>query len=220
MGLAGAVLTAFYMFRLYLLTFRGASRLSHEAEHHLHESPPAMTVPLFVLAVLSVVGGLVGPPLVEGGHPFARWLAPVFASGAHEGARAAAHEVPVATEWMLIGLSVAVAAAGIAFAFRAYLWSPQTATRLRERLAGVHRALLNKYWVDELYEWAVVRPGLRRGRVLLAVLGHEGRGRRRERRRRHAGRRLGRCCACSRPASSAPTRCSSRWAWSPCSSIS
>jgi len=158
MGLAGAVLTAFYMFRLYLLTFRGRSRLTHEAEHHLHESPPAMIVPLFVLAVLSVVGGLVGPPLMEGGHPFARWLAPVFASGAHEGAHAAAHEVPVATEWMLIGLSVLVAAAGIAFAFRAYLWSPQTATRLRERLAGVHRTLLNKYWVDELYERSVVRP--------------------------------------------------------------
>ncbi len=158
MGLAGAVLTAFYMFRLYLLTFRGRPRLTHEAEHHLHESPPAMIVPLFVLAVLSVLGGLVGPPLQEGGHPFARWLAPVFASGAHEGGHAAAHEIPVATEWMLIGLSVLVAAAGIAFAFRAYLWSPETATRLRERLSGVHRALLNKYWVDELYEWTVVRP--------------------------------------------------------------
>jgi NADH-quinone oxidoreductase subunit L len=158
MGLAGAVLTAFYMFRLYLLTFRGRSRLTHEAGHHLHESPPAMIVPLFVLAVLSVVGGLVGPPLVEGGHPFARWLAPVFASGAHGGGHAAAHEVPVATEWMLIGLSVLVAAAGIAFAFRAYLWSPETATRLRERLAGVHRALLNKYWVDEVYESTVVSP--------------------------------------------------------------
>ena len=158
MGLAGAVLTAFYMFRLYLLTFRGPSRLTHEAGHHLHESPPAMIVPLFVLAVLSVVGGLVGPPLQEGGHPFARWLAPVFASALMRASHAAAHEVPVATEWMLIGLSVLVAAAGIAFAFRAYLWSPQTATRLRERLAGVHRALLNKYWVDELYDSTVVRP--------------------------------------------------------------
>jgi NADH-quinone oxidoreductase subunit L len=59
---------------------------------------------------------------------------------------------------MLIGLSVLVAAAGIAFAFRAYLWSPETATRLRERLAGVHRALLNKYWVDEVYESTVVSP--------------------------------------------------------------
>ena len=157
-GLAGAVLTAFYMFRLYLLTFRGRSCLTREAEHHLHESPPAMIVPLFVLAVLSVVGGLVGPPLTEGGHPFARWLAPVFASGAHEGGGAAAHEVSVTTEWVLIGISVLVAVAGIALAFRIYLWRPESATRLRERFAGVHRTLLHKYWVDELYDATVVRP--------------------------------------------------------------
>jgi len=158
MGLAGAILTAFYMFRLYILTFRGAPRLTHEAAHHLHESPPSMIVPLFVLAVLSVIGGLVGPPLMEGGHPFARWLAPVFASGAHEGGHAAVHEVPVATEWMLIALSVVVAALGILAAFRSYLWSPETGTRLRERLAGLHRMLLNKYWVDELYDAIAVRP--------------------------------------------------------------
>jgi NADH-quinone oxidoreductase subunit L len=153
-GLAGAALTAFYMFRLYLLTFRGSSRLSHEADHHVHESPPAMIVPLFVLAVLSLVGGFVGPPLVEGGHPFARWLAPVFAG---EGG-AAARELPRATEWMLIVVSVLVAAGGIGAAFRAYLWSPAVATRLRERLAGFHRAVAHKYWVDELYEWTFVRP--------------------------------------------------------------
>jgi NADH-quinone oxidoreductase subunit L len=155
MGMAGAFLTAFYMFRLYLLAFRGRSRLTHEAGHHLHESPPAMIAPLFVLAILSVVGGLVGPPLMEGGHPFARWLAPVLggAEGAHE-----AHAMSAGTEILLMVLSVAIAAAGIAFAFRSYLWSPQTATRLRERLAGPHRALLNKYWVDEFYQAAVVGP--------------------------------------------------------------
>jgi len=77
----------------------------------------------------------------------------VFAGGPG----AAAHEVAPAVEWALIALSVLVAAAGIAFAFRAYLWSPETGTRLRERLSGVHRTLLNKYWVDELYENTVVR---------------------------------------------------------------
>src|SRR5574341_105348 len=64
-GLLGSALTAFYMFRLYLLTFRGSSRLTHEAEHHLHESPPSMVVPLVILAVLSGLVGLVGPPLQE-----------------------------------------------------------------------------------------------------------------------------------------------------------
>jgi len=156
LGLAGAALTAFYMFRLYVLTFRGSSRLTPEAEHHVHESPPAMIVPLFVLAVLSLVGGLVGPPLVEGGHPFARWLAPVFAGG--HGGDAAGHAVPVATEGLLIALSVLAAVAGIAFAFRAYLWSPATATRLRERLSGLYALLSHKYWVDELYDAVAVRP--------------------------------------------------------------
>jgi NADH-quinone oxidoreductase subunit L len=154
LGLIGAALTAFYMFRLYILTFRGGSRLSHEAEHHLHESPPAMIAPLFVLAVLSVVGGFVGPPLIEGGHPFARWLAPVFGSEGH----APAHEVPPATEWTLILISVLVALAGIAAAFRVYLQDPAVAGRLRERLAGLHRAILHKYWVDELYDAIAVRP--------------------------------------------------------------
>src|SRR5205814_8764911 len=91
-GLVGAGLTAFYMTRLYALTFRGPSRLTHEAEHHLHESPPSMVVPLVVLAVLSVFGGLVGPPFMGGGHPFARWLAPVFASPEH--GAGAVHELP------------------------------------------------------------------------------------------------------------------------------
>jgi NADH-quinone oxidoreductase subunit L len=162
MGLLGAVLTAFYMFRLYILTFRGSSRLTHEAEHHLHESPPSMIAPLVVLAVLSAVGGLVGPPLIEGGNPFTRWLAPVFAgghgaAGAH-GAHGGGHALPLGVEIGLIVLSVAVAAAGIAGAFRTYLWSPETATRLREQLAGLHRTLLNKYWVDELYDSIAVRP--------------------------------------------------------------
>ncbi len=155
LGLAGAVMTAFYMFRLYILAFRGKPRLSHEAEHHLHESPPSMIVPLAVLAALSVVGGLVGPPMQEGGHSFARWLAPVFAGGAH--GAAPHHAVSVATEWGLIALSVVVALAGIGLAFRVYLQDPDAATRLRERLAGLHRTLLNKYWVDELYDATAVR---------------------------------------------------------------
>jgi NADH-quinone oxidoreductase subunit L len=155
-GLIGAFLTAFYMFRLYILAFRGSSRLTHEAEHHLHESPPSMIIPLSVLAVLSVVGGWVGLPFQKGGHLLERWLAPVFES--EVAGHAAEHTVTPMTEWFLIELSVAVALAGIGLAFRAYLRDPSLATRLRERFAGVHRALVNKYWVDELYDRAVVRP--------------------------------------------------------------
>jgi NADH-quinone oxidoreductase subunit L len=152
-GLVGAALTAFYMFRLYILAFRGTSRLSHEAEHHLHESPATMTGPLVVLAALSLVGGWIGLPFQEGGHAFARWLAPVFESGVP----VPRHELSAGTETVLMVLSVAVALAGLGFAFRAYLQLPQLATTLRERMAGIHRAIFNKYWVDEFYDATVVR---------------------------------------------------------------
>jgi NADH-quinone oxidoreductase subunit L len=172
-GLAGAGLTAFYMFRLYVLAFRGASRQAAPAPAHgaaaapgghaaaghgeaggVHESPPSMVVPLAVLAALSAVGGFVGLPFQAGGHALARWLRPVLES---PGAPAIP-ELPPATDWALIGLSVAVALLGIGFAFRAYLGRPELAARLQQRLAALHRALLHKYWVDELYDAAVVRP--------------------------------------------------------------
>jgi NADH-quinone oxidoreductase subunit L len=166
-GLLGALLTAFYMFRLYILAFQGPSRLSHEAEHHLHESPPSMIVPLVVLAFLSLVGGWVGLPFQPGGHPFERWLSPVFEPGAvgqvlgEPAAEGAAHAVGPGLEWLLLLLSVAVALTGIVLAVRVYLRDPALATRLQERWAGVHRTLLHKYWVDELYNAAFVQPGLR-----------------------------------------------------------
>ena len=163
-GLLGAFLTAFYMFRLYFLAFRGPSRLTHEAEHHLHESPPTMIIPLVVLAALSVVGGWVGLPFQRGGHAFERWLQPVFEPDAIAAAlgetahRATTHAVSPMTEWILIELSVGVALAGIVFAFRAYLRDPALATRLQQRLAGLHRLLLDKYGVDEFYDRAIVAP--------------------------------------------------------------
>ena len=154
-GIVGAALTAFYMTRLYVLTFRGAPRLSHEAEHHLHESPPSMIAPLVVLAVLSVVGGYVGMPFQEGGHAFARWLRPVLEAG---DVVVPHHELSHGAEWALLLVSVVVALLGIGGALQAYLASPGIATALRERFAGAHRLLENKYWVDEVYDAIVVRP--------------------------------------------------------------
>src|SRR5205814_928510 len=104
-GIVGAALTAFYMTRLYVLAFRGPSRLSHEAEHHLHESPPAMIAPLVVLAVLSFVGGYVGIPFQEGGHAFARWLRPVLEAGDVVPVH---HELSRGAEWALLLVSVLV----------------------------------------------------------------------------------------------------------------
>jgi NADH-quinone oxidoreductase subunit L len=154
-GIVGAALTAFYMTRLYVLTFRGSSRLTHEAEHHLHESPPAMIAPLVVLAVLSFVGGYVGMPFQEGGHAFERWLRPVLEAG---DVVTAHHELSRGAEWALLLVSVLVAFAGIGAAFQAYLANPGLGTSLRERFAGLHRLLEHKYWVDEIYDTLVVRP--------------------------------------------------------------
>ena len=154
-GLLGAVLTAFYMFRLYILCFRGPSRVSHEAEHHLHESPPSMIAPLVALAVLSVVGGWVGLPFQAGGHAFERWLAPVFEGGPALKAHAALHP---GIEWLLIEVSIGAALLGIGMAFRVYLLRPGNATALAQRFAGVRELLANKYKVDEFYDAGVVRP--------------------------------------------------------------
>ena len=154
-GLIGAFLTAFYMFRLYILTFHGQSRVSHEAEHHLHESPRSMTGVLAVLAGLSVVGGLVGPPMQAGGNLFERWLAPVMESG-HAVAH---HEVSQSTEWMLILLSVGIAAVrhrdGVPRLSGGAGARDRTAASASSRC---RTALFNKYWIDELYDALVVRP--------------------------------------------------------------
>ena len=190
-GLLGAVLTAFYMFRLYFLTFRGEFRGSpspathaHDADasgdahaagddhaqahgiqslSQVHESPWVMTLPLVLLGVLSVIGGWVGLPMQPGGNVFERWLAPVLESGAHA---AGAHAVASTIEIGLMVLSVVVAVVGIWFAFRAYLGQPALSASLRERFAGLHRALFNKYWVDEFYESIAVSP-VYRGSVAL-----------------------------------------------------
>ena len=110
LGVAGAAMTAFYMFRLYATTFLGTFRGTHDQEHHLHESPKAMTIPLIVLAILSVIGGMVGiPELMGGHHELHHFLSPVLVSEK-------AHEIAHNTEWMLMGVSVAIAAIAILFA--------------------------------------------------------------------------------------------------------
>ena len=157
-GVLGAFLTAFYMFRLYFRTFRGPSRVTEEAKHHLHESPSSMTVPLMVLALLSLVGGFVQIPLMAGGQRFDRFLEPVFADAARvAGAEAQAH-AGAGAEVMLMVISLAVALAGIFVAYRFYIADPELPVRLAERARGLYRLLFHKYWVDELYDSAVVQP--------------------------------------------------------------
>jgi NADH-quinone oxidoreductase subunit L len=168
-GLGGALLTAFYMFRLYAMTFHGQYR--GDAHHHPHESPKAMTIPLIVLAVLSIVGGLIGIPelFVHGGHRLEQYLAPVFHSGAH-GEAAAAHAVSHGTEWMLLVVSTALIIITIIFAFRKYAGYKATETEP----AGLGKVLANKWYVDEIYNAAIVKPISATGRLLNSFIEKSG----------------------------------------------
>lgn len=151
-GLFTALLTAFYMFRLYATTFRGSFRGTHEQEHHLHESPSAITIPLIVLAVLSVIGGFIGIPefIMHGGHKLAAFLQPIVAPSAK---LLPVHEVSHSTEWILTGLSSALIIAVVFFAWNKFSRKPDT-----EEATGFGKVLANKWYVDELYEKVIVNP--------------------------------------------------------------
>ena len=163
LGLAGAVLTAFYMFRLVFLTFYGEARLSPEARHHLHESPKIMTTPLIILAVLSIFAGFIGLPAVVGHKAdlFGRFLEPV--------ARAAAEPVSAAIEWNLILLSTVAAVGGLFIAYLFYIRQPAVPGRLAARLPRFYKLLVGKYYVDEFYDAVIVRPAVRGSEL---VYGH------------------------------------------------
>ena len=154
-----ALLTAFYMFRLLFITFTGKFRGTHEQEHHLHESPAAMTIPLIILAVLSIIGGFVGIPEVfmHGGDKLGEFLSPVIKSHGE-------HTVSHSTEYMLMGLSTALVVAMIIFAwfkFRNYQRSEAT---------GFGKVLENKWYVDELYDKIIVNPLNKFGGFLKSVI--------------------------------------------------
>jgi NADH-quinone oxidoreductase subunit L len=154
-GLIAAGITAFYVFRAYFLAFSGESRVDHDKIHHLHESPPTMTVPLIVLATLAAVGGWVGLP--EGflwGDRFGAYLAPSLGTLPH----AEAHHPSSGTLLFLIGSASAVALTGIYAAYAVYGRRSDLPERAVQQLPGAYRLLWNKYWVDELYDALVIRP--------------------------------------------------------------
>jgi NADH-quinone oxidoreductase subunit L len=166
-GIVTAAMTAFYMWRLMFMTFYGASRADARTEAHVHESPKTMTVPLVALAAGSVLAGWIGVPKLWSVFPevfrtFEHWLAPVFeASAAHTTAHGAApHDASI--EWLLMGLSVAVAVAGILAARYLYLIKPGLPDAIRKSSGPLYDTLLNKWYVDELYDFLFVN-GLAKG---------------------------------------------------------
>jgi NADH-quinone oxidoreductase subunit L len=146
LGLAGALMTAFYMFRLYFLTFTGSFRGTEDQKHHLHESPIAMTFPLIVLAILSVIGGYIGlPEVFSHHHLLGEYLSPVVKNF---GDLHLSHE----TEWILMGLSVTLIVVMIVLA---YILTKKPS--FKENV-GIAKVLENKWYVDELYDTTIVKP--------------------------------------------------------------
>ena len=155
MGLIGAVLTAFYMFRLVSLTFEGQPRWA--PGKHPHEAPATMTIPLIVLAFLSVFGGVLGIPASLGGsNALEHWLEPVFRP-AMDRLPHGGHESHL-LEYTLMVVSVGVALAGIFVARRWYLSSTGVPDAIAARFPFLYRLLFNKYYVDEAYDATVVHP--------------------------------------------------------------
>ena len=150
MLLLGAFMTAFYTFRLVFLAFFGGPRMPKEVAHHVHESPAVMTIPLIVLAVLTVVAGLaVGIPSSQG-TAFAHFLAPVLPLEESE------HSAGVA--FSLLVLSAVVAIAGVALAWMVYGRIPVRAASIGVARNPLHKILIDKYYVDEIYDALFVKP--------------------------------------------------------------
>ncbi len=156
-ALIAAGVTAFYMFRMIFMTFYGAPRMDAAVMHHLHESPKIMTVPLMVLAALSIIGGWIGIPHL---NQFEHWLEPALSRFVPEGTvvLGAAHQGSFSLELGLMALSVAVALAGIYLAHQMYLAKAGAADRVATRLSGLYNLLKRKYYVDEIYDALFVRP--------------------------------------------------------------
>ena len=190
LGFLGAGLTAFYMMRLVSLTFFGTNRASDDVKHHIHESPATMTMPLVILAVLSISGGWIGIPHFMGGaNHFEQWLEPVFhhevvehpgtlhdvehgslgetmatlataAHATHDAVAGLDHAAEEAKEWTLASASLLWALLGLTIGWWVYNKRVGIATKLQALAGGVpHRVILNKYYVDEAYEAAFIKPG-------------------------------------------------------------
>jgi NADH-quinone oxidoreductase subunit L len=164
LALAGAFFTPFYTFRLIFLTFHGKNRGgqheehghgsshgAHHGEHHIHESPKIMTVPLMFLAVGAVAAGWIGiPPILGGGAHFAEFLKPVVGHSEFHGTHA--------EEWGVMALSTSLVFIGLATAAFLYLRKTDLPDRIAKTFKGLYNILYNKYYIDELYHYTIIKP--------------------------------------------------------------
>jgi NADH-quinone oxidoreductase subunit L len=155
-GVITAMFTSFYMFRMLYLTFYGKFRGTTEQEHHLHESPSTMTIPLMVLAALSIVGGFIGIPKALGGnHWLEHFLAPVFEKSA---ALLPQTELSSSLEITLMIASVAGALIALAYAYIRYVKKGHLPAAENEERPGLVSLSYHKFYVDEIYDWLIRKP--------------------------------------------------------------
>jgi NADH-quinone oxidoreductase subunit L len=156
-GFITAGMTAFYMFRLFFLAFSGYSRADEHVEKHIHESPPSMTVPLMILAGLSIVGGWIGWPGSLGGeNRFERFLEPVLTGAVSETGAVKIARHGLTTEIFLMVLSLSIAGAGIWLAYEFYRTKRIAPELLAEKWPWAYQLLSHKYYVDEIYDALIV----------------------------------------------------------------
>lgn len=155
-GVITAMFTSFYMFRLLYLTFYGKFRGTAEQEHHLHESPPTMTIPLIVLAVLSIVGGFIGIPETLGGHHWLEhFLAPVFKDSAALLPKAGSETV---TDIWLMVASVSGAVLALLYAYVRYVKNAHVPAEDTEERPGLVSLSYHKFYIDEIYDFLIRKP--------------------------------------------------------------
>jgi len=153
-----AGLTAFYMCRMLFMTFYGDSRASQEVYSHAHDPSNWIMWPLYVLAALSIFGGVFGVPQfwgdmlgIEHSDSLGNFLSASVVTAPH-------HEISHATEWRLIGAAVSMAGSGFALAYLLYMARPELPDRIAKALGSLHEAAVNKFYVDEFYDAVIVRP--------------------------------------------------------------
>jgi NADH-quinone oxidoreductase subunit L len=152
LGVIGALMTTFYMFRLVFLTFFGSFRGNEHQKSHLHESPYVMTVPLMVLALLSAIGGFIGiPEVLHGGNFLREFLSPVITSQTEI-------HLSHSVEYALMGISTGAVVVVIALAWFTYVKKGTLPAKEGEALSAPHRVLYGKYYIDEIYESLIVKP--------------------------------------------------------------
>ncbi|MCF2495731.1 NADH-quinone oxidoreductase subunit L [Dyadobacter chenhuakuii] len=159
-GVLGSLMTSFYMFRLLFLTFFGTFRGTHEQEHHLHESPASMTIPLVILAVLSALGGFIGvPEALHGTHHLAEFMSPLYDASRQVNPEAfLPTELSHSEEYLLMGVSVAVALVSAVVAYVMYVQKASVPAPDSQPKSALQGLVYNKYYVDELYDNVFVKP--------------------------------------------------------------